>query len=60
MPDDGRRSLLNSPKELLAHQRLLAYKIVTKGFVGKDECRINFEPHGFDVNALSVDWWMLC
>lgn len=42
-------------KELLARQRLCAYKIVTKGFVGKDECRISIEPPGFNVKC-SVCW----
>lgn len=44
-------SFSSSPKELLARQRLCAYKIVTKGFVGNDECRINFEPPGFKVKC---------
>lgn len=49
-PDDG------SPKEPLARQRLCAYKIVTKGFVGKDECRINVEPPGFKVKCSERRW----
>lgn len=40
-------------------------QVVTKGFEGKDECCINFEPTQFGhmgliLYAASVDQWMLC